>query len=349
MYISDNILASSSVQPEVTVLPVTSHLRVGEDFSSVCYLPGVTILDLVNCHDLEWYRNDTPISFMSSMKPGFNDSRYSVFLNTSKDRPDNLTSTLIIKGVKVSDSGKFVCKVGQKKAAVSLSVIATSKQPNVFVNPKKPIFDIGDTFVVRCNFPGITTIDMVSFYPVQWFKDGHQISFLSSMDESQDNDRIGVAIDVHHANNLSSILTIKNLTFTDEGMYTCRVKNKNDSSTLRIYNGVKQQSSEGDLQVLIVNDEENKDDFLSFKAAKPLHIIFLEGHSVELHCRIFDTPHLRNAEWYKDGRMVTSMMTSIAENLKSSNVKVSMSRERNELVYDLEIKSLVNFFKSRMN
>ena len=86
-------------------------------------------------------------------------------------------------------------------------------QPEVTVTPKMAVVNKGGTFRAECAFPGITTLDVVNYYRVQWHKDGKNLTFLSGLDASNTDDRFKNTV----GNKNGDLITNFSLT----SMYSC--------------------------------------------------------------------------------------------------------------------------------
>ncbi|XP_052683902.1 uncharacterized protein LOC128164188 isoform X2 [Crassostrea angulata] len=106
----------------------------------------------------------------------------------------------------------FMSMQGQVWSKYSVNVASQS----TWVNP-------GDNYTANCNVPGLEALDYISTLKVKWFHNGQPLTSLCEFLSSELAQKYSCKVLSPKTNNISLLLTVKNVQKSDVGNLTCEV------------------------------------------------------------------------------------------------------------------------------
>lgn len=100
----------------------------------------------------------------------------------------------------------------------------------------------GDNYTANCNVPGLDSLEYIKKLRVEWFHNGQQLTNLCDFVSRELDQNYSCQILAPKSNNISLLLTVKNVQKSDVGNLTCKVYEKimeNDKSVRDELVGVK--------------------------------------------------------------------------------------------------------------
>uniref|UniRef100_A0A0K0DG20 Muscle M-line assembly protein unc-89 n=1 Tax=Angiostrongylus cantonensis TaxID=6313 RepID=A0A0K0DG20_ANGCA len=198
---------------------------------------------------------------------------------------DDGTCILEVKNTVAGDEGAYRCVASNEHGTTNTSCLVTVKVPKTEVKKEgeEPFFtkglvdmwtDRGETFTLKCAVKGDP------FPEIKWFRNGTLV-------RDSSRTRIETAVDG------SCLLTVKDCTMSDEGVYRCEAENKH---------GKAKTQATAHVQMSIAKTEVPKLEM----GSPPRFIIPLEdqtvviGGVIDLDCKVTGEP-MPQVKWSKDG------------------------------------------------